>query len=104
VFGEDGTEYKEWNIEFSCRFHRTQRNKKLDSNALSDNDRIRKAASELTVVKLARCNIIEPTSFLAWSLGLKERGDVTSRSTSERVCETYCNLILIETGYQFSGE
>ena len=49
VFGEDGTEYKEWGIEFSCRFHRTKRDKKLDSDALSDNDRIRKAASELKV-------------------------------------------------------
>ena len=44
VFGEDGTEYKEWGIEFSCRFHRSKRDKKLDSDALSDNDRIRKAA------------------------------------------------------------
>ena len=49
IFGEDGTEYKEWGIEFSCRFHRTKRDKKLDSDALSDNDRIRKAASELKV-------------------------------------------------------
>lgn len=49
IFGEDGTEYKEWGIEFSCRFHRTKRDKKLDSDALSDNDRIRKAASELQV-------------------------------------------------------
>jgi hypothetical protein len=49
VFGEDGTEYKEWGIEFSCRFHRSKRDKKLDSDALSDNDRIRKAASALKV-------------------------------------------------------
>jgi hypothetical protein len=49
VFGEDGTEYKEWGIEFSCRFHRTKRDKKLDGDALGDNERILKAASELKV-------------------------------------------------------
>ena len=49
VFGEDGTEYKEWGIEFSCRFHRSKRDKKLDSDALGDSDRIRRAASALQV-------------------------------------------------------
>jgi hypothetical protein len=49
VFGEDGTEYKEWGIEFSCRFHRSKRDKKLDSDALDDNKRILKAASELKI-------------------------------------------------------
>ena len=49
VFGEDGTEYKEWGIEFSCRFHRSKRDKKFDSDALGDSDRIRKAASGLQV-------------------------------------------------------
>jgi hypothetical protein len=47
VFGEDGTEYKDWSIEFSCRFHRTKRDKKIDGEALGDDERIRKAASEL---------------------------------------------------------
>jgi hypothetical protein len=49
VFGEDGTEYKEWGIEFSCRFHRTKRDKKFDGDALDDDERILKAASELKV-------------------------------------------------------
>ena len=49
VFGEDGTEYKEWGIEFSCRFHRTKRDKKFDGDALGDDERILKAASELKV-------------------------------------------------------
>lgn len=47
VFGEDGQEYKEWGIEFSCRFHRTKRDKKLDGDALGEDKRVLKAASEL---------------------------------------------------------
>lgn len=47
VFGEDGTEYKEQAFEFSCRFHRTKREKKLDGNALDGNSRVRKAAAGL---------------------------------------------------------
>ena len=49
VFGEDGTEYKDWGIEFSCRFHRSKRDKKLDGESLGDNELIRKKASELQV-------------------------------------------------------
>ncbi|KAN0110297.1 hypothetical protein V8E51_006684 [Hyaloscypha variabilis] len=49
VFGKDGTEYKEWGIEFSCRFHRAKRDKKFDGDALGDDERILKAASELKV-------------------------------------------------------
>ncbi|KUJ08513.1 uncharacterized protein LY89DRAFT_599604 [Mollisia scopiformis] len=47
VFGEDGKEYKDWGIEFSCRFHRTKRDKKLDGDYLGDDKRILKAAFEL---------------------------------------------------------
>ena len=47
VFGEDGKEYKDWGIEFSCRFHRTKRDKKFDGDYLGDDKRILKAASEL---------------------------------------------------------
>ncbi|KAG9228999.1 putative DNA damage-responsive transcriptional repressor RPH1 [Amylocarpus encephaloides] len=47
VFGEDGTEYKEWGIEFSCRFHRIKRDKKLDSDALADSERVHKAGADL---------------------------------------------------------
>ncbi|RGP64111.1 DNA damage-responsive transcriptional repressor rph1 [Fusarium longipes] len=47
VFGEDGTEYKEQAFEFSCRFHRTKRDKKLDGELLETDTRIRKAASKL---------------------------------------------------------
>lgn len=50
VFGEDGTEYKDWGIEFSCRFHRTKRDhKKWDTETLDNNERTLKAASMLKV-------------------------------------------------------
>ncbi|KAF5027776.1 hypothetical protein F66182_107 [Fusarium sp. NRRL 66182] len=47
VFGEDGKEYKEQAFEFSCRFHRTKRDKKFDGNALEADSRIRTAAFKL---------------------------------------------------------
>ncbi|ETS02192.1 hypothetical protein M419DRAFT_79465 [Trichoderma reesei RUT C-30] len=47
VFGEDGTEYKEQAFEFSCRFHRIKRDKKLDGEALEEDARILKAAEAL---------------------------------------------------------
>ncbi|OHF02375.1 JmjC domain-containing protein, partial [Colletotrichum orchidophilum] len=48
VFGEDGTEYKEQAFEFSCRFHRTKRDRKHDGDILEDDVRIRDAAAALT--------------------------------------------------------
>ncbi|WDK10544.1 JmjC domain-containing protein [Colletotrichum graminicola] len=47
VFGEDGTEYKEQAFEFSCRFHRTKRDRKYDGDALEDDLRIRNGAAAL---------------------------------------------------------
>ena len=47
VFGEDGTEYKEQAFEFSCRFHRTKRDRKLDGDTLEEDARIRAAAAAL---------------------------------------------------------
>ncbi len=47
VFGEDGTEYKEQAFEFSCRFHRTKRDRKRDGNVLDDCQKTRQAASVL---------------------------------------------------------
>ncbi|KAM0275009.1 hypothetical protein ACHAQH_007658 [Verticillium albo-atrum] len=47
VWGEDGTEYKEQAFEFSCRFHRTKRDKKVDGDSLDDDERIRHAAKAL---------------------------------------------------------
>lgn len=47
VFGEDGTEYKEQAFGFSCRFHRTKRDRKLDGDALEADSRIRAAAAKL---------------------------------------------------------
>lgn len=47
VFGEDGTEYKEQAFEFSCRFHRTKRDRKAEGDALECNAQIREAAVAL---------------------------------------------------------
>lgn len=47
VIGEDGTEYKEQAFEFSCRFHRTKRDRKLDGDALENDPRIKTAAAVL---------------------------------------------------------
>ncbi|KAL7761100.1 hypothetical protein ACKLNR_007635 [Fusarium oxysporum f. sp. zingiberi] len=47
VFGEDGTEYKEQAFEFSCRYHRTKRDRKLDGDTLETDSRVRTAASKL---------------------------------------------------------
>ncbi|POS69460.1 JmjC domain-containing protein, partial [Diaporthe helianthi] len=44
VFDKDGTEYKEEAFEFSCRFHRTKRDRRLDGDALEENSRIMDAA------------------------------------------------------------
>ncbi|KAL2184985.1 hypothetical protein L209DRAFT_808244 [Thermothelomyces heterothallicus CBS 203.75] len=47
VFGEDGTEYKEQAFEFSCRFHRTKRDRKADGDALENDPQLRAAAKAL---------------------------------------------------------
>ncbi|PNY27950.1 DNA damage-responsive transcriptional repressor RPH1 [Tolypocladium capitatum] len=47
VFGEDGTEFKEQAFEFTCRFHRTKRDKKFDGESLEADSRIRTAAELL---------------------------------------------------------
>lgn len=44
VYDDDGTEYKEQAFEFSCRFHRTKRDRKLDGDQLEADESIRKAA------------------------------------------------------------
>ncbi|KAK0119885.1 hypothetical protein ONS95_011315 [Cadophora gregata] len=47
VFGEDGTEYKDWGIDFSCRFHRSKRDKKMDGDTLGEDKRLLKAGLDL---------------------------------------------------------
>lgn len=54
IFGEDGTEYKEQAFEFSCRFHRIKRDKKMDGYNLEVNARIRDAASALKVGEICQ--------------------------------------------------
>lgn len=43
VFGDDGVEYKEQAFEFSCRFHRAKRDKKLTGEDLENDDAVLKA-------------------------------------------------------------
>ncbi|KAI1389118.1 uncharacterized protein F4822DRAFT_429731 [Hypoxylon trugodes] len=47
IFGEDGTEYKEHTFEFSCRFHRTKRDRKMDVHALGECSKTHQAAAAL---------------------------------------------------------
>ncbi|PHH73631.1 hypothetical protein CDD82_5342 [Ophiocordyceps australis] len=49
VFGQDGTEFKEQAFEFSCRFHRTRRDRKLDGEALEADGRIHTAAQAVDI-------------------------------------------------------
>lgn len=91
VFGEDGTEYKEWGIEFSCRFHRTKRDKKLDSDALGDSDRIRKAASVLKIGDVCQMQYY--------------RGDIFAGAVVEnRKTEEMLLLDILPRGYVISFE
>lgn len=63
VFGEDGTEYKEQAFEFSCRFHRTKRDKKVDSLALDDDKKIQSAAAELKVGDMCQMQFLRGEIF-----------------------------------------
>lgn len=47
LFGEDGTEYKEQAFEFTCRFHRTKRDKKGPAEGLELCEYVRTAATAL---------------------------------------------------------
>ncbi|OAA41317.1 Transcription factor jumonji/aspartyl beta-hydroxylase [Metarhizium rileyi] len=49
VFGDDGTEYKEQAFEFSCRFHRVKRDKKIDADVLEMDTNIQGAAKTLKI-------------------------------------------------------
>jgi hypothetical protein len=54
VFGEDGTEYKEQAFEFTCRFHRTKRDKKLGNKTLDECKKTRAAAAALKKGEIAQ--------------------------------------------------
>ena len=47
VFGDDGVEYKEEAFEFSCRFHRSRRDKKVDGEVLERDSHIRNEAAKV---------------------------------------------------------
>ncbi|KXJ97375.1 hypothetical protein Micbo1qcDRAFT_7373 [Microdochium bolleyi] len=47
LFGADGTEYKEQAFEFTCRFHRSKRDKKTSADAIDNCEATRVAAAAL---------------------------------------------------------
>lgn len=86
VFSEDGTEYKEQAFEFSCRFHRTKRDKKMDSLALEADDRIRQAAAALKTGDLCQMQL--------------HRGEIFAGTVAEnRADEQTLLLDIVPTGY-----
>ncbi|KAI8634498.1 hypothetical protein F5Y19DRAFT_413682 [Xylariaceae sp. FL1651] len=87
IFGEDGTEYKEQAFEFSCRFHRTKRDRKLDGNTLDDCQKTRQVA-----VTLKKGDICQLQYF---------RGDIFAGIIVEnRVDEQNFLLDIIPNGYE----
>lgn len=86
VIGEDGTEYKEQAFEFSCRFHRTKRDRKQEGELLENNAAIREAA-----VALKKHDICQIQYF---------RGDIFAGVVLEnRVDEEMFLLQVIPNGY-----
>lgn len=65
IFGEDGTEYKEQAFDFTCRFHRAKRDKKMDSNTLDDCPITRKAAEALKTGDIAQMQYHHKTDIFA---------------------------------------
>lgn len=65
VYGEDGTEYKTDAIEFSCRFHREKRPKKVDEESLEKDMQVFKAAKALEVGATAQFQYLGSTQYMA---------------------------------------
>ncbi|KFZ03998.1 hypothetical protein V502_10492 [Pseudogymnoascus sp. VKM F-4520 (FW-2644)] len=76
VFGEDGTEYKQQGIEFSCRFHRAKRDKKLDEYALEEDEDISRAAMAVKEGEICQFQFLKKEIFA---------GVVVENRTSEEV-------------------
>jgi hypothetical protein len=91
VFGEDGTEYKQDGIEFSCRFHRMKRDKKLDGEALDDDENITKAALAVQVNEVCQFQFVKREIFA---------GVVVENRTSE---ETFL-VDVLPAGYVFNRD
>jgi hypothetical protein len=88
VYGEDGTEYKELAFEFSCRFHRLKRDKRLDGAALEMDKRIRKSASALKEGEICQMQYF--------------RGDIFAGVVVEnRADEEMVLLDVVPSGYVF---
>ncbi|KFY40591.1 hypothetical protein V494_03427, partial [Pseudogymnoascus sp. VKM F-4513 (FW-928)] len=76
VFGEDGTEYKQQGIEFSCRFHRAKRDKKLDEYLLEEDEDISRAAMAVKEGEICQFQFLKKEIFA---------GVVVENRTSEEV-------------------
>lgn len=63
VFDKDGVEYKEQAFEFSCRFHRTKRDKHKDGDALDDDTRIKRAAAAVKVGEICQMQFYKKEIF-----------------------------------------
>lgn len=71
VFSEDGTEYKTPGCEFSCRFHRAKRDKKLDSKSLEKDEKVQAAAGSLKLHEI--CQFQLPTKDIFAGIVLENR-------------------------------
>lgn len=89
IFSEDGTEYKEKAYEFSCRFHRTKRDRKRDSKVLDECQKTRQAAAAVKKGELCQ---------LQYHRGEIFAGLVVENRTDE---ETFL-LDVIPNGYEAS--
>ena len=63
VFGEDGTEYKTPGCEFSCRFHRAKRDKKLTGKSLEDDKTIQTAAAAVKQYQICQFQLPQKDIF-----------------------------------------
>ncbi|KAG5922189.1 hypothetical protein E4U42_005571 [Claviceps africana] len=63
VFDENGVEYKEQAFEFSCRFHRARRDKKIDVQTLEGDSRIRAAAQQLRTGDICQMQFLQGEIF-----------------------------------------
>lgn len=63
IFDENGVEYKEQAFEFSCRFHRMRRDKKVDAQTLEGDTRIRAAAQQLHTGDICQLQFLQGEIF-----------------------------------------
>lgn len=91
IFGEDGTEYKDRAYEFSCRFHRTKRDRKLDGETLDSCQKTRQSAADLKKGDICQLQYY--------------RGDIFAGVVVENRADEQTLLVdVIPHGYGFYGQ